>query len=92
MISRIDHKHENYKQNANFFSKSLNLEFNCVFINLNRLIFQVVLAFVSFFVISVGGTIIGVIWGIATSFVTRFTEHVRGASSSFHRPYLSMNN
>ena len=45
--------------------------------------FQVVLAFVSFFVISVGGTIIGVIWGIATSFVTRFTEHVRGISLIF---------
>jgi len=38
---------------------------------------EVALACTSFFVVSVGGTLIGVIWGIATSFVTRFTEHVR---------------
>eukprot|EP00795_Rhopilema_esculentum_P010904 gene10904-19735_t len=38
---------------------------------------EVALAFVSFFVVSIGGTFIGVVWGIAASFVTRFTEHVR---------------
>ncbi|CAG0912206.1 unnamed protein product [Notodromas monacha] len=31
----------------------------------------------SFFVISLGGTIIGVIWGFLTGFITRFTEHAR---------------
>ncbi|XP_052895498.1 sodium/hydrogen exchanger 3-like [Anopheles moucheti] len=31
----------------------------------------------SFFVIALGGSIIGVIWGFVTGLVTRFTEHVR---------------
>lgn len=31
----------------------------------------------SFLVVAIGGTIIGVIWGFATGFVTRFTNHVR---------------
>ncbi|XP_055590057.1 sodium/hydrogen exchanger 3 [Uranotaenia lowii] len=31
----------------------------------------------SFFVVAVGGTIIGVIWGFLTGLVTRFTDHVR---------------
>jgi sodium/hydrogen exchanger-like protein 3 len=31
----------------------------------------------SFFLISLGGTIIGVIWGFLTGFITRFTEHAR---------------
>ncbi|XP_017881966.1 sodium/hydrogen exchanger 3 isoform X2 [Ceratina calcarata] len=31
----------------------------------------------SFFVVAIGGTIIGVIWGFATGFVTRFTDQVR---------------
>ncbi|XP_076170798.1 na[+]/H[+] hydrogen exchanger 2 isoform X2 [Ptiloglossa arizonensis] len=31
----------------------------------------------SFFVVAIGGTIIGVIWGFATGFVTRFTHQVR---------------
>lgn len=31
----------------------------------------------SFFVVALGGTIIGVIWGFATGFVTRFTHEVR---------------
>lgn len=31
----------------------------------------------SFFVVAIGGTIIGVIWGFGTGFVTRFTHQVR---------------
>ncbi|CAD7087970.1 unnamed protein product [Hermetia illucens] len=31
----------------------------------------------SFFVVAIGGTIIGVIWGFLTGLVTRFTDHVR---------------
>lgn len=31
----------------------------------------------SFLVVAIGGTIIGVIWGLATGFVTRFTNQVR---------------
>lgn len=33
--------------------------------------------FASFFVVALGGTVIGVIWGFATGFVTRFTNEVR---------------
>ncbi|XP_012274265.1 probable Na(+)/H(+) antiporter nhx-9 isoform X2 [Orussus abietinus] len=33
--------------------------------------------FASFIVVAIGGTIIGVIWGFATGFVTRFTHQVR---------------
>lgn len=31
----------------------------------------------SFLVVAIGGTIIGIVWGFATSFVTRFTHQVR---------------
>lgn len=31
----------------------------------------------SFFVVAIGGTIIGIIWGFLTGLVTRFTDHVR---------------
>ena len=31
----------------------------------------------SFAVVALGGTLIGVIWGFLTGFVTRFTNHVR---------------
>lgn len=31
----------------------------------------------NFFVVAIGGTVIGVIWGFATGFVTRFTNEVR---------------
>lgn len=31
----------------------------------------------SFFVVAVGGTVIGVIWGFLTGYVTRFTNEVR---------------
>ncbi|CAG0879666.1 unnamed protein product [Cyprideis torosa] len=31
----------------------------------------------SFFVVAVGGVLVGVIWGFLTAFVTRFTNHVR---------------
>lgn len=33
--------------------------------------------FLSFFVVSVGGTLMGVVWGFATAFVSRFTHHVK---------------
>ncbi|XP_077982236.1 sodium/hydrogen exchanger 3-like [Glandiceps talaboti] len=35
------------------------------------------LGLTSFLVISVGGTAIGMIWGLLTAFVTKFTDHVR---------------
>lgn len=33
--------------------------------------------FASFIVVAIGGTLIGIIWGFLTGFVTRFTNHVR---------------
>lgn len=45
---------------------------------------KVGLAFASFFVVSIGGTLIGVIFALATSFITKFTEHVRGKHLVFH--------
>ncbi|XP_033105121.1 Na(+)/H(+) exchanger beta-like [Anneissia japonica] len=33
--------------------------------------------FASFFVVSIGGTLIGLIWGIMSAFITRFTHKVR---------------
>ena len=39
---------------------------------------QVGLAFASFFVVSIGGFLIGVIFALMISFVTKFTEHVAG--------------
>ena len=38
---------------------------------------------VSFFVVAMGGTIIGIIWGFTISFVTRFTNQVRVIEPSF---------
>ncbi|XP_066925100.1 sodium/hydrogen exchanger 1-like [Clytia hemisphaerica] len=38
---------------------------------------QIGLAFASFLVVSLGGTLIGIIFGLLTSFITKFTEHVR---------------
>ncbi|XP_053980486.1 sodium/hydrogen exchanger 3-like isoform X2 [Hylaeus volcanicus] len=44
----------------------------------SRIIYTDVLSgLASFFVVAIGGTIIGVIWGFATGFVTRFTHQVR---------------
>ncbi|KFM62766.1 Sodium/hydrogen exchanger 3, partial [Stegodyphus mimosarum] len=31
----------------------------------------------SFFVVAVGGTIVGILWGLLAAFVSRFTHHVR---------------
>ena len=28
--------------------------------------------------VSIGGTTLGLLWGLATAFVTKFTDHVRG--------------
>ena len=39
---------------------------------------QIALGFVSFFTISLGGIAIGILWGMLASFLTRFTDHVRG--------------
>ena len=39
---------------------------------------QVGLAFASFFYVSIGGFLIGVIFALMISFVTKFTEHVAG--------------
>lgn len=36
-----------------------------------------VAGFASFFVISLGGTLMGVLWGFAAAFVSRFTHHVK---------------
>lgn len=44
----------------------------------SRIIYTDVLAgLVSFLVVAIGGTVIGVVWGFATGFVTRFTHQVR---------------
>ncbi|XP_063535122.1 sodium/hydrogen exchanger 3 isoform X3 [Cydia strobilella] len=44
----------------------------------SRLVYTDFLAgFASFLVVAVGGTCIGVVWGFATGFVTRFTHEVR---------------
>ena len=46
--------------------------------------FQIVLAIVSFFTVSFGGIFIGIAWGMLASFITRFTDHVRGKLKNFH--------
>ena len=33
--------------------------------------------FASFFMVALGGTFIGIVWGFVTGFVTRFTSHAR---------------
>ncbi|XP_015109560.1 probable Na(+)/H(+) antiporter nhx-9 isoform X1 [Diachasma alloeum] len=38
---------------------------------------EILSGFASFIVVAIGGTVIGVIWGFATGFVTRFTHQVR---------------
>lgn len=38
---------------------------------------EILSGFASFMVVAIGGTVIGVIWGFATGFVTRFTHQVR---------------
>ncbi|KAG5875324.1 hypothetical protein JTB14_003329 [Gonioctena quinquepunctata] len=43
----------------------------------NILYIDIVSGFLNFWVVAVGGTVIGVIWGIATALVTRFTSEVR---------------
>jgi sodium/hydrogen exchanger-like protein 3 len=35
------------------------------------------IGFLSFFVVSLGGTLMGVVWGFGTAFVSRFTHHVK---------------
>jgi len=43
------------------------------------------MAFISFFVVSIGGTLIGVVFALATSFITKYTEHVRGVQNMLSR-------
>ncbi|XP_063919693.1 sodium/hydrogen exchanger 3 isoform X4 [Zophobas morio] len=45
---------------------------------LENIVYQDILAgLASFLVVALGGTVIGVIWGLATGFVTKFTNEVR---------------
>lgn len=61
---------------ALFVSKATNeLIFNILFVST----FQILLGFASFFVVSIGGTLLGLLWGLTTAFLTKFTDHVRGA-------------
>lgn len=39
---------------------------------------QILTGLASFFVVSIGGTLLGLLWGLATAFVTKYTDHVRG--------------
>ena len=39
--------------------------------------FDIAKGFASFFVVALGGTFIGIVWGFVTGFVTRFTSHAR---------------
>lgn len=43
----------------------------------NILYTDVLAGIASFIVVAVGGTVIGIVWGFATGFVTRFTDGVR---------------
>lgn len=36
------------------------------------------MAIASFFVVSIGGTLVGIVFALTTSFITKYTEHVRG--------------
>lgn len=38
---------------------------------------EILLGFASFFVVSIGGTLMGLLWGLITAFVTKYTDHVR---------------
>ncbi|KAJ7360359.1 hypothetical protein OS493_016991 [Desmophyllum pertusum] len=38
---------------------------------------EILIGFASFFVVSIGGTLLGLLWGLATAFVTKYTDHVR---------------
>ena len=46
---------------------------------------QVILGISNFLVVSIGGTLMGLVWGLATGMVTKFTDHVRGNNTPFHR-------
>lgn len=43
----------------------------------NILYTDLISGFLSFFVVGIGGTFIGVMWGFLTGLVTRFTDQVR---------------
>ncbi|XP_032229676.1 Na(+)/H(+) exchanger beta isoform X2 [Nematostella vectensis] len=38
---------------------------------------EILLGFANFLVVSLGGTLMGVLWGFFTAFVTKYTDHVR---------------
>ncbi len=43
----------------------------------NVAVTDILKGFASFLVVALGGTVIGIIWGYVTGFVTRFTNHAR---------------
>lgn len=40
-------------------------------------IVDIVLGFLSFFVVSLGGVFVGVVYGVIAAFTSRFTAHIR---------------
>lgn len=40
-------------------------------------ILDIILGFLSFFVVSLGGVLVGVIYGVIAAFTSRFTSHIR---------------
>jgi sodium/hydrogen exchanger-like protein 3 len=38
----------------------------------------------AFFVVSLGGMMIGILWAYLTAFLSKFTDHVRGIELSKH--------
>lgn len=40
-------------------------------------IIDIILGFLSFFVVSLGGVLVGVIYGVIAAFTSRFTSHIR---------------
>lgn len=48
------------------------------FANYDRVgIVDIVLGFLSFFVVSLGGVFVGVVYGVIAAFTSRFTSHIR---------------
>ena len=45
---------------------------------LHHYLFQVFIGVAAFFVVSIGGMIIGIFWAFLTAFLTKYTDHVRG--------------
>mgnify|MGYP000117774053 CR=1 FL=1 len=48
------------------------------FANYDRVgIVDIILGFLSFFVVSLGGVFVGVVYGVIAAFTSRFTSHIR---------------